>query len=267
MALALGLIVAALVAAGCQATLDVDVDLDRSGRGTMTLRLELDREAQAAVGIDPAWSDSQVVAHFAPLLEDGGWSAAGAQLSVDRDESSGAMVLLTRRPIDSPGQLHDILSRPRSIPGLARAEDRAALPGLPAQVPLLNAVDVRLGDGSGDNPGFDLFARGGVGDIGEESCTGSDVAGFGRTLRDSLEITYRFHLPGGPGSTNADETPAGDNVWHVRYGDCPPLQASSGGGSSSTLVNGLILAALTGLLMIIFASRAIRRRRNRRSSP
>ena len=53
---------------------------------------------------------------------------------------------------------------------------------------------------------------------------------------------YRFRLPGGPGSTNADETPAGDNLWIARYGDCPPLRASSGGGSSSTLVNGLILA-------------------------
>ncbi len=48
-----------------------------------------------------------------------------------------------------------------------------------------------------------------------------------------------FRLPGGPGTTNADETPVGDNVWVARYGDCPPLQTSSGGGSASTLVNGL----------------------------
>ncbi len=105
-----------------------------------------------------------------------------------------------------------------------------------------------------------------MGDIGQETCAGNDVVGFGRSLRDALLIRYRFRLPGGPGTTNADETPAGDNVWVARYGDCPPLQASSGGGSASTLVNGLILAGLTGLLMIVFALRAVRRRRGARAN-
>ncbi len=99
-----------------------------------------------------------------------------------------------------------------------------------------------------------------MGDIGQETCAGNDVVGFGRSLRDALLIRYRFRLPKGPGTTNADETPAGDNVWVARYGDCPPFQASSGGGSASTLVNGLILAGLTGLLMIVFALCAVRRR-------
>ena len=85
-------------------------------------------------------------------------------------------------------------------------------------------------------------------------------------MRDSLEITYRFRLPGGPGSTNADETPAGRNLWIARYGDCPPLRASSGGGSSSTLVNGVILAVLTGFLALVFGLRALRRRRRRPAS-
>ncbi|CAN0511248.1 unnamed protein product, partial [Phaeothamnion confervicola] len=89
--------------------------------------------------------------------------------------------------------------------------------------------------------------------------------GFGRSLREALQVNYRFRLPGGPGSTNADQTPTGTNVWTARYGDCPALQASSGGGSSSTLVNGVILAGLTGLLMIVFGLRAVRRRRDRRS--
>lgn len=176
-------------------------------------------------------------------------------------------MLETRHPVDSPSQLDALLSLPRPIGGIAPDESTlAALPELPAQAPLLNAVDFRLGGGSGDNPGFDLFARGGVGEIGQETCAGDEVVGFGRSLRDALEVAYRFRLPGGPGSTNADETPGGDNVWIARYGDCPPLQASSGGGSSSTLVNGLILAGLAGMLVIIFSLRAIRRRRARRES-
>jgi hypothetical protein len=167
--------------------------------------------------------------------------------------------------VDSPVQLGDLLSAQRPISGIAPdPATLAALPDLPPKAPLLNAFDFRLGSGSGDNPGFSLFARGGVGDIGQQTCAGSGVVGFGRSLRDALEIRYRFHLPGGPGSTNAGQTPAGDNLWVAHYGDCPPLQASSGGGSSSTLVNGLILAGLTGLLLIVFLLRGVRKRRGPR---
>ena len=157
-----------------------------------------------------------------------------------------------------------MLSYPRPLAGIAPdAATLAALTDLPAKAPLLNAVDIHLGNGSGDNPGFDLFARGGVGEIGQETCAGNDIVGFGRTMRSSFEFNYRFRLPGGPGSTNANETPGGRNVWVARYGDCPPLQASSGGGSSSTLVNGIILAILAGFLVIVFGLRALRRRRRR----
>ncbi len=256
----------ALVASGCQSTFDVDVNLDRGGRGSVTLRLSLDPSAQESLGLpvdaDPATSAER----FAPLLEEAGWVGGDGQIAATRDEGTGDLVLETQHLVDTPTQLADVLSLDRPIGRIAPdVGTLSALTDLPAAAALLNALDFRLGSGSGDNPGFDLFARAGVGDIGQETCAGNDVVGFGRSLRDALLIRYRFRLPGGPGITNADETPAGDNVWVARYGDCPPLPASSGGGggggSSSTLVNGLILAGLTGLLMIVFALRAVRRRR------
>lgn len=256
-----------LFAAGCQATLDVDANVDRDGRGAVTLRLALDRDAQAALGIPTSEDPAQAAQRFAPLLSDAGWAGGSGQIQATRDPSTGQLVLQTRHLVDSAQQLNSLLSLPRPIGTIA--PDRgtlSALPDLPSQAPLLNAADLRLGKASGDNPGFDLFARGGVGEIGRQTCAGNQVVGFGRSLRDSLTITYRFRLPGGPGNTNADETPSGSNVWLARYGDCPALQASSGGGSSSTLVNGLILAGLAGFLLVVFALRALRRRRGRRQS-
>ncbi len=240
------------------------MNLDRDGRGSVTLRLTLDAAAQEALGLSTSDDPQTAAAKFAPLLADGGWSAGDEQIAASRDESSGELTLETSHAIDSTKQLDSVLSFKRPLTGLAPdAASLAALTDLPPTAPLLNAVDIHLGNGSGDNPGFDLFARGGVGEIGQETCAGNDIVGFGRTMRDSLEFTYRFKLPGGPGSTNANETPAGRNVWNARYGDCPPLQASSGGGSSSTLVNGVILAALTGFLILVFGLRVLRRRRRR----
>lgn len=255
----------ALMLAGCQAKLNVDVNVDRDGRGSVTLRLSLDAAAQEAMGLSTSDDPEQAAERFAPLLSDGGWSAGDVQIAATRDESTGELMLETTHAIDSTTQLDTVLSYQRPLSGLAPdAASLAGLTDLPATAPLLNAVDIQLGTGSGDNPGFDLFARGGVGEIGQETCAGNDIVGFGRTMRSSMEFTYRFKLPGGPGSTNADQTPAGRNVWNARYGDCPPLQASSGGGSSSTLVNGVILAALTLFLVIVFGLRALRRRRRRR---
>ncbi len=257
------LLFAALLATGCQAAFEVDVDLNRDGRGAVGLRLALDTAAQEALGLPTDTDPAEAAQRFTPLLEDAGWSAGDEQVAATRDEGTGELVLETSHVVDSPAQLDEVLSLARPLGGIAPdPATLAALPDLPAEAPLLNALDFRLGSGSGDNPGFDLFARGGVGDIGQETCAGSDVAGFGRSLRDALQVRYRFRLPGGPGSTNADETPTGDNVWLARYGDCPPLQASSGGGSSSTLVNGLILAGLTGVLLVVFLLRVVRKRRD-----
>ena len=258
----LALVLVALVASGCQAAFDLDVELNRDGRGAVGLRLSLDAAAQEALGMSTGDDPATSAERFAPLLADAGWVGGDGQISATRDDATGELQLETRHLVDSPSQLDDVLSLDRPIGSVAPdPATLAALTDLPAEAPLLNALDFRLGDGSGDNPGFDLFARGGVGDIGQETCAGNDVTGFARSLRDALEVTYRWRLPGGPGSTNADETPAGDNVWLARYGDCPPLQASSGGGSSSTLVNGLILAGLAGFLMLVFLSRVVRKRR------
>lgn len=257
------MILSVTLLAGCAATLEVDVELDRDGRGTVRLALTLDRTAQESLGLAVDGDPAEAAARFAPLLADAGWTGDGAQISATRDDDSGELRLESTHLVDSVDQLDDILSLPRPIAVVAPDPAAlAAIPGLPDEAPLLNAVDLRLGEGSGDNPGFDFFARGGVGEIGQETCAGGDVVGFSRTLRETLEIRYRFRLPGGPGSTNADQTPAGQNLWVARFGDCPPLQASSGGGSSSTLVNGVILAGLTGLLVVIFGLRAVRRRRS-----
>lgn len=262
------LLVAALVAAGCQAQLEVAATLDREGRGALDLRLSLDREAQASLGFGEDAEPAEIAGRFAPLLVEGGWGSGGdGPITATRDEATGAVLLETRHPVDSPRQLAALLSQPRPIRGLSPDDaSLAALPDLPDEAALLNEVSLRLGAGTGDNPGFDVFARGGVGDIGDATCRGDELAGFGRSLRDAVAITYRLSLPGGPGSTNANETPGGDNVWNSRYGDCPALQATSGGGGSSTLVNGLILAGLGGILLAVFALRSLRGRGSGRPS-
>lgn len=256
------LLAAALLASGCQATWSTDVSLDREGRGSVAMQLKLDAASQEALGLPTSEDPATAAQRFAPMLEDAGWSGGESQIAASRDEGTGELVLETRHLVDSTSQLDRILSLDRPLTAIpAEPSALASLTDLPQKAPILNAFDFRLGNGSGDNPGFNLFARGGVGDIGDETCSGNSIKDFGRSLRDSLEIRYRFRLPGGPGSTNATQTPASDNLWIARYGDCPALQASAGGGSSSTLVNGLILAGLTGLLLVVFALRAVRRRR------
>jgi hypothetical protein len=261
------LAVVATLLAGCQAHFGTTVEIDRKGRGTVELNLTLDRPAQAALGLGQAPSPEGVAERFEPLLVEGGWTGDDAgPIDAGLDDRTGEVVLSTRHEFDSVRQLEAIMRQNRPI--VAIAPDRAtlgALPGLPNAAPLLNAWQFRLGKETGDNPGFELFARGGVGEIGSETCQGDDVGGFGRTLREALSLAYRITLPGGPGSTNADDTPGGDNLWRFRYQDCPALQASSGGGGSSTLVNGVILAGLSGFILMVFLLRGLRRRRERRA--
>lgn len=108
-----------------------------------------------------------------------------------------------------------------------------------------------------------------MGDVPDFTCSGADIIPKGGTaaqLRESLAFNYQFQLPGGPGSTSADRTPAGVNTWSFPFGDCPRITADSGsGGSSSKLVNGLILAAAAGFILIVLGLRALRRRRDRRA--
>ena len=111
---------------------------------------------------------------------------------------------------NSISQLEDLLSLPRPISQIAPDPSTlAALPDLPAQTPLLNAVDARLGTESGDNPGFDFFARGGVGDIGEATCKGDGTVGFGRSLRDALHITLPLPPAGRAGGHERRRDPRG----------------------------------------------------------
>ncbi len=258
-------VLACLLLAACSAELQMEVQVDRDGRGELALDLALDSEAQAALGLSGA-TDEQLRAHFEQLLVDGGWVGDGVErISVERD-ADGGVVLRTRHPFDDLDQLERLITEPRPIALLAPdAGSLQALTDLPEATPLLNSYRFRLRGGTGDNPGFRLFARGGVGEIGGSTCAGSETVGFGSALRNSLLVTYRMDLPGGPGDTNANSTPLGTNVWDVRYGDCPALTAASGGGGSSRIVNGVILAVLVLFLIVVFGVRALRRRRRKRA--
>jgi hypothetical protein len=244
----------------------VAVDVDRTGRGDVTLTLRLDPEALATLGLADA-SPDEVVARLETALTDAGWLPAGGGETVRniasyREEDDGTRVIATTKRFDNTDQLAAIIDAPRDLRGIAVDPTvYDGLPDLPAAAPLLNEFTFRLGSGTGDNPGFNLFARGGVGQIGEQTCLGGRATGVSALLREGLALEYRFRLPGGPGETNAGETSGNEAVWALRYEDCPPLRADAGGGSSSTLVNGVILAALAGFLVVVFALRALRRRR------
>lgn len=274
------LVLAVLALAGCQASLDVFVEVDRDGSGLLELSLRLDRSAQVALGLGDSPDPQEVAERFEVLLVEGGWLSdpddpdnpsdpgdfgdpdAEGPIAARLDDRTGEIVLTTHHRFDSLRQLERLLSEPRPIAEIAPDEaSLAAVPDLPASAPLLNEFRLDLGEATGDNPGFELFARAGVGELGSGTCQDDEAEGFARSLREALAISFRFSLPGGPGTTNADETPGTQNIWRFRFGDCPALQATSGGGSSSTLVNGAILAGLAGLLLFVFAVRALRRRR------
>lgn len=265
--LALAVLALTALLGACGADVQVDVDVDREGRGEVRLSVALDPQAQEALGLSGA-SDEEIRARFEPMLVDGGWVGdAEERIALTRD-ADGDVVLETSHEFDDLDQLRRLLNEERPIVGLAPDEATlAAIPDLPDQAPLINEFALRLGDGTGDNPGFNFFGRGGVGQISGATCSGNGVVGFASALRNSTVIIYRLALPGGPGETNADDTPSGTNVWNVRFGDCPALRADAGGGGSSTLVNGVILGLLVAFLAMVFAIRAIRRRRGAHDVP
>lgn len=268
---AIAAVLLALLLTGCASRAQVEVQMDRTGRGAVTLALVLDASSLQALGLSS--SDPQAIAdRMAALLDDGGWYAPdGGEQTIDNvfafsDDDEGGVTLRTRKDFDNTDGLDAIMGHPRPLrPIVGEGGDAvfAGLPDLPSAAPLLNDFTFRLGSGTGDSPGFTMFGRGGVGDIGDATCQGDRATGFSKALRDSLELRYRFVLPGGPGRTNADETPGGANVWLLRYEDCDPLQADQGAGSSSTVFNGVVLAALAAFLVFVFVARGIRRRRAR----
>jgi len=271
---ALVAVLVALVASGCASRLQMTVQMDRDGRGTVTLTLRMDPDALQTLGLSADDPDG-IAARLEPMLADGSWFPAGSGDQVRNvfavsTADDGSVSLSTAKRFDNIEGLRRIVDQRRDLRAVAGAGTGlegllAGLPDLPGTAPLLNEFSFRLGDGTGDNPGFRLFARGGVGDIGQQTCQAGRATGYSKTLRDALEVEYRFRLPGGPGATNATESSGSDNVWRIRYEDCPALQAESGGGSSSTLVNGVILGALSAFLVVVFLIRGLRRRRNRRS--
>lgn len=270
-ALVAALAMAVLALTGCAATLHTDIEMDRTGRGTVTLTLTMDRDALAWWGLS-ADDPNGIATRFLPVVSDGGWEPATGGESVQQNvfsysaDGDGGVTLRTRKRFDNVKGLDDIIGRPRGLKDIAGAQAIAiygGLPDLPSTAPLINDFNFRLGSGTGDNPGFYFFGRGGVGNIGQQTCAGNRVQGFGRSLRDALSIQYRLRVPGGPGSTNADQTSGGASIWNKRFADCPDLKAESGGGSSSTLYNGLVLGMLAGLLIIIFIVRRVRRGRDR----
>ncbi len=265
-AMALGL----LVLSGCTGTLATDIQMDRHGRGDVTLTLNLDQGALQFLGLS-ASDPTGVANRFLPLLQEGGWEPADGGESVQQNvlslsgDGAGGLVLRTRKKFDNVAGLTAIMSDKRNLTGIPSTPDvLSSIPGMPTEAPLINEFTFRLGTGTGDNPGFNFFGRGGVGEIGRPTCAAERIDGFGKTLRDALQLQYRLKVPGGPGSTTATQISNGTGIWLTRFGDCPDLRAESGGGSSSTLVNGLVLGVLAGLLMIVFLGRGIRRRRGTR---
>lgn len=265
------LLAAAVLASGCAAHARLDVEMDRAGHGTVTLRVDLDRDALRALGLSASDPDA-VAARLLPLTDDARWTAPDggertlAGVFAFSADDQGGVSLRTRTSFASVGELDAVLGHRRdlrAVAGAGAARLFAALPDLPDAAPLVNDFSLRLGTGRGDSPGFTLFGRGGVGEIGEQTCQGDRAVGASARLRDSLELRYRFVLPGGPGETNADETPGNENVWVLRYEDCDALHATAGAGNSSTLFNGIVLAALAGLLIAVFLVRGVRRRRAR----
>lgn len=265
LAVALGL----LALSGCTARLTVDSEIDRKGAGHVDVTLALDQEAQRALGIT-AGDEAQAALRLFPWLADPGWTAPGGDgegpVLVQRDDTGG-LSLRTRHAVRSVKELREVLSAPRTLTTLPL---HAQVTDLAPAAPLVNALDLKLGTKTGDFPGFDLFARGGVGGLLAATCSGDRLlarGGVDASLRRGLEFAYRFTLPGGPGQTNADEIRGGRTAeWTPRFGDCPAMTATSGGGSSSTLINGVILGIASLIILIVLALRSLRGRRARRTA-
>jgi len=244
----------------------VGTDVDAGGHGQVRLELHLDQEAQAYLGITSAADVPRVVQERFPWVREAdGWS----EVTTSTD-SSGLMALTTSHAFDDVDTLKTLMDQKRSLDEIAGGPETInSIPDMPHTAPLLNDFSFRLGSGDPPDPGFNLFAQGGVGDVPDFTCSGDSIepaGGTAATLRQSLGFNYRFRLPGGPGDTTADSTRGNVNAWSFPFGDCPRIVADTGGGgSSSTLVNGLILAALAGFILIVLGLRVLRRRRGRRA--
>lgn len=258
--------VSLMALSGCTGRFVVDVEMDREGAGRLVASLSVDAEGAAELGL--VGSDEDVaraaLGLFPWLAADPGWVASddqpGRHIAVQRDEG-GSVAISSRHAFESVPQMRALLTEARPLATVPRAD---TVDDLAAAVPFINALTFTLGDATGDFPGFDLFARGGVGELQQATCSGNRLLQAGSVetrLRQGFEIVYRFTLPGGPGRTNADDVRSGRTAeWSHRFGDCPAIRATSGGGSSSTLINGIILAVASVLIGLVLVLRAFRRR-------
>ncbi|MDX6645959.1 MAG: hypothetical protein QOK40_1686 [Miltoncostaeaceae bacterium] len=265
---ALALAAAALLASGCTANLGVNSVLDANGQGRLDLTLELDSQAVSALGFAGADPPETVAQRAFPwLLTEAGWTAGtgGAETVAVTRDPSGGMVLTTTHALESPNDLRALLAAPRDlthIPGFSSVSE------LPTQSPILANPTFTLERKGGDST-FNLLGRAGVGSLEKAPCSGSRLDARGgpdALLRGGgLSFDYRFTLPDGPGSTNAN-TVLDDRTaqWVFKYGDCPLIRARSGTSSSSAPVNGIILAGAALVLLVALSLRGLRRRRQRR---
>ena len=243
----------------------VSTDVEPNGDGQLRLELHLDQQAQAYLGITSEADVPRVVEKRFPWIREAdGWS----EVRTSRD-SAGLLTLTTTHGFDDVDTLKELMDQERPLNPIAGDPQVIdSIPDMPHTSPLLNDFTFRLGSGDPPDPGFSLFAQGGVGDVPDFTCGGNTIDAAGGTaaaLRQSLGFNYRFRLPAGPGDTSADNTSGGVNSWSFRFGDCPRITADSGsGGSSSKLVNGLILAALAGFILLVLGLRALRGRHGRR---
>jgi hypothetical protein len=260
-------IAAALLASGCSANFGVNAVLDANGQGRLDLTLELDPQAVSALGLAGFESPETVAEREFPwLVTEAGWSSGtegGGSVAVSR-EPAGGMVLKTTHALGSTNDLRALLAAPRDI---TRIPGHDAVTELPVQTPLLNSLVLSVEREDGDTT-FSLVGRAGVGSLEQAPCSGSSLdtrGGPDALLRGGgLRFDYRFTLPDGPGSTNANEIIDDRTAqWLFRYGDCPLIRARSGGSSSSAPINGIILAGAALVVLFALSLRALRRRRQR----
>jgi hypothetical protein len=261
----MGVVLLALVASGCRSILVVSNQINPGGDGQVRLELHLDQQAQAQLGIASAADVPAAVAkHFPWVREADGWSQVTAA-----PDSAGLLALTTTHAFDDLDTLEALMSDRRSLDAIAGdPQIISSIKDMPHTAPLLNDYSFRLGTGKQPEPGYNLFAQGGVGDVPDFTCSGDEITpqgGTAATLREALSFKYQFRLPGKPSSTSADRQAGDTQSWSFPFGDCPRIAADTGGGgSSSKVVNGLILAGAAGFILIVLGLRALRRRRDRR---
>jgi hypothetical protein len=263
-ALAVALLIAVVaLGGGCAAQFTQRVTMGAGGDGSLDLRLKLDPEAQRTLGFTalsgtPAHRAAQL---FPWVNEADGWRA------VQSSTEGSDLVLTSGHSFPSTEVLQELMSRKRPlVPIAGNPELLAQIPDMPTTSPLLNDWTFSLGSGHAPNPGFNLFAQGGIGDVPDATCNPSQLQNsrVAMELRGALQFVYEFRLPGGPGNNDANAVDRDLTTWAAHFGDCPRITADTGGSGNGKVLNGLILAGAAGLILIVLGLRGLRRRRERR---